>query len=197
MMDENYYNDERNVDQYTKFTPAHDGSLLVAVLQDHLPAQSTLLEIGIGPGHDFRLLCRRYRATGSDLSKVFLARYRDQDPAADLLRLDARTLDTDRRFDAIYSNKALIHLLPAELDESFARQHAVLNDGGLILHSFWHGEGMQSYDGLRMVFRNESDLAEMLEPGFEILAMEKHAKMADGDSIYVLARKRGAAGSAG
>jgi len=30
----------------------------------------------------------------------------------------------------------------------------------------------------------------MLEESFDILVLEKHAKMAEGDSIYVVARKK-------
>ena len=72
----------------------------------------------------------------------------------------------------------------------FARQHAVLNDDGLILHSFWHGEGENTFNDLRLVYHNEKDLTAMLEDGFDIVALERHAKQAEGDSIYVLARKK-------
>ena len=185
-----YYEDEHNVSQYIKFTPAHDGALLVDALIGHLPQGSTVLELGMGPGKDLKLLSQHFQVTGSDFSQLFLEKYRAQDESADLMRLDARTLDTERTFDAIFSNKALIHMSPEELQQSFDRQHAVLNDNGLILHSFWHGEGQQEFDGLTLVYHNENDLREMLEPDFEILVLERHAKMAEDDSIYVVARKR-------
>ena len=189
-MDLNYYENKENVDTYTKFAPTHDGALLIEVLGKHLPKDSAVLELGIGPGKDFRQLSRRYRMTGSDFSKLFLQRYREQDPAADLLHLDARTVETDRTFDAVYSNKALIHLSPAELEQSFERQHALLNDNGLILHSFWYGEGEETFDNLQLVYHNEQDLTKRLAASFDIVALQKHAKMADDDSIYVLARKK-------
>ena len=189
-MENNYYENEENVDNYTKFTPAHDGVLLIDVLSEHLPEDASVLELGIGPGKDFKLLSQRYQVTGSDFSRVFLERYRKQDSAAELLHLDARTLETDRTFDAIFSNKALIHLSPAELQQSFDRQHAVLNDNGLLLHSFWIGEGEATFNDLKLVYHNEHDLTKMLEKSFDIVALEKHAKMADDDSIYVLARKK-------
>ena len=96
-MELEYYENEENLDHYTKFTPAHDGALLIEVLSEHLPEDAAVLELGMGPGKDFKLLSRHYRATGSDLSRLFLQRYREQDPAADLLHLDARTLETERR----------------------------------------------------------------------------------------------------
>ncbi len=190
-MDLNYYEQEKNVKGYSDFKPTHDGSLLVDTLVEHLPAGSSVLEIGIGPGKDFQALSKHFKVTGSDFSRLFLKKYREKDSAADLLHLDARTLETDRRFDAIFSNKALIHLNDDELHQSFARQYEVLNDDGLILHSFWNGEGKWESNGLMLVYRNDKDLTEMLAGQFDIIALKPHAKMADNDSIYVLARKSG------
>ncbi len=189
-MDPNYYENEDNVRKYTRFTPAHDGALLVDALSAQLPPDATILELGMGPGKDFKQLSRDFRVTGSDFSQLFLDLYRQQDPSADLLRLDARTLDTERTFDAIYSNKALIHMSADELQQSFARQHAVLNDHGLILHSFWYGDGEDVFNDVTLAYRNEAGLTAMLADAFDILTLERHAKMADGDSIYVLARKK-------
>jgi cyclopropane fatty-acyl-phospholipid synthase-like methyltransferase len=188
-MEKNFYEDAANIEHYSQFTPAEDGSLLVEALQAWLPEGSSVLELGIGPGKDFKLLSQRYKATGSDFSNAFLERYRAMDAAADLLQLDARTLDTDRRFDAIYSNKVLIHCSTEELQQSFARQHEVLNDNGVMLHSFWYGEGTQEFGELTLVRRNERELKALLEGSFELLALEKHAKMTEGDSLYVVARK--------
>lgn len=190
-MDLNYYEQEKNVKGYADFKPTHDGTLLVDTLVEHLPAGSSVLEIGIGPGKDFKALSEHFAVTGSDFSRLFLKMYREKDSEADLLHLDARTLETDRSFDAIFSNKALIHLDDDELRQSFARQHAVLNDGGLILHSFWNGEGSWESDGLTLVYRNEKELTDMLAGQFEIIAIKPHAKMADNDSVCVLARKTG------
>lgn len=189
-MDPKYYENEQNVAGYIKFTPAHDGAQLIDALKAQLPAGATVLELGMGPGKDFKQLSEHYRTTGSDFSHAFLDRYRKLDGSADLLYLDARTIETDRGFDAIFTNKALIHFSAAELQRSFDRQHAVLNDKGLILHSFWYGEGEAEFNGLTLVYHNEEDLARMLKGRFDILALQRHAKMADGDSIYVLARKK-------
>jgi SAM-dependent methyltransferase len=185
-----YYENEQNVSSYIQFTPAHDGAELVDALRAELPEQSSVLELGMGPGKDFKLLSEYFCVTGSDRSNVFLNRFRELDPDADLAHLDARTIETDRRFDAIFSNKALIHMSSAELAQSFARQHTVLNPGGVLLHSFWYGEGQSEFNELTLVYHNETDLAAMLEPDFDVIGLQRHAKMADGDSIYVLARKR-------
>lgn len=189
-MERDYYENAANVENYSKFTPAHDGALLVDMLSAWLPEGATVLELGMGPGKDFKLLSERYKVTGSDFSNAFLERYRAQDSAADLLQLDARTLETDRRFDGIFSNKVLIHLTPSELAESFVRQYEVLNDAGIVLHSFWYGEGEEQFGELTLRRHNEHDLRALLKGRFDILAIERHAKMKDGDSICVVARKR-------
>jgi cyclopropane fatty-acyl-phospholipid synthase-like methyltransferase len=189
-MEYDYYENAANVENYTKFTPSHDGGLLVDTLAAWLPKGATVLELGMGPGKDYQLLTQRFKVTGSDFSNAFLDRYRAKDPAAELLQLDARTLDTEQRFDAIFANKVLMHFSAAELQQSIARQHEVLNDKGLMMHSFWYGEGQKEFDGLTLVYHNEQDLTAMLEDSFDILALEKHAKMSEGDSIYVVARKK-------
>jgi len=186
-----YYENKEHVEKYIRFTPSHDGSFLIDLLVGALPAGSTVLELGMGPGNDFDVLSRSFEVTGSDFSREFLRLNRARNAEADLLHLDARTLvlDTDRTFDGIYSNKALIHLGREALRESFSRQHAVLNDAGLVLHSFWYGEGEEEYSGLRMVKHTEEELTKMLEGPFNVLDIGRHAKMAENDSVYVLARK--------
>ena len=96
-----------------------DGRNLVKVLRRCLKVNSTVLELGMGPGKDLDLLARYFQVTGSDNSQVFLDRYWVQNPGANLLFLDAVTMDTNRRFDAIYSNKVLVHLSREQLKKTF------------------------------------------------------------------------------
>ena len=188
-MSPDFYEIEKNVEHYIEFTPAHDGTLLVELFDRYVPDGASVLELGMGPGKDFTLLSERFRMTGSDFSHLVLDRYRKIDPDADLMHLDAHTMETDRRFDGIFSNNALIHMSPEELQQSFDRQHAVLNPDGVMLHSFWYGDGDKEFDDLTLVYHNERDLTAMLEESFDIVELERHAKMADGDSIYVIVRK--------
>lgn len=121
-----HFDDPDHVDEYIAMVAGYDGAEFVAVLARYLPAGSSVLELGMGPGTDLDLLLQTYAATGSDLSSVFIDRYREVHPAADLLQLDAVTIDTDRTFDCVYSNKVLIHLTEDELAQSFRRQAEVL-----------------------------------------------------------------------
>ena len=185
-----FYDKKENIDNYAKFIPTKDGAELVNVLKGHLPKGSSTLELGIGPGKDFELLANDYDVTGSDKSLAFLDKYRDKNPKAELLHLDARTLDTDKTFDCIFSNKVLIHLTKDELVQSLARQYEILNDGGLLMHSFWHGDKEDLYDDLRITYYTEQQLLDMLDESYEVVEIKRHAKMTEGDSVYVLARAR-------
>ncbi len=127
-----FYDDEDNVETYVKMAEGYDGRELVAALRQHLPPGATVLELGMGPGKDLALLAEAFTATGSDRSEIFLRRYRRDHPDADLLLLDAVTLETERCFDAIYSNKVLHHLSVDELRKSLHRQVARLNADGLL-----------------------------------------------------------------
>jgi cyclopropane fatty-acyl-phospholipid synthase-like methyltransferase len=183
-----FYDKAENIESYSNFVPAYDGAELVGVLASRLDKGATVLELGIGPGHDFERLAENYRVTGSDNSRIFLDRYREKNPKAELMQLDARTLETNKKFDCIYSNKVLIHLTHAELSDSFVRQKERLNPNGLILHSFWHGDKEEVYNDLRITYYTEQLLQALLPEEFEILEIRKHAKMTEGDSIYILAR---------
>ncbi len=184
-----FYDSEDNIEMYLSIAEGYDGAELIAVLERYLPEGASVLELGMGPGKDLDLLRASYAVTGSDTSQRFLDRYRKQHPDADLLLLDATLMDTERTFDCIYSNKVLHHLTRAELETSFARQRGVLNDAGLLMHSFWYGTGEEEMHGLRFVYYTEETLREVIGAGFEILALERYQEMDEGDSLYVLLRK--------
>jgi cyclopropane fatty-acyl-phospholipid synthase-like methyltransferase len=120
---------------------------------------------------------------------VFLDLYREKHPRADLLELDAASIATDRTFDCIYSNKVLHHLSKSDLPYSFTRQRELLTVGGLLMHSFWHGDQEEEHHGLRFVYYTEETLLRAIGPGFEVVTMERYKEMEQGDSFYILLRK--------
>ena len=185
-----FYDTAEGVQQYVDMAEGFDGAALIDVLRRELPAGSTVLEIGMGPGTDLDILSRTFSVTGSDVSRMFLDRYRATHPAADLLELDAATLETDRVFDAIYSNKVLHHLTREELAASLLRQSGRLNPRGLLMHSFWYGEKEETIAGLRFVHYTESALTAMVGDRFEIVKMRRYEEMNVDDSVWVLLRKR-------
>jgi len=75
-----YFDDGKNVDEYIRMAEGYDGRELIAILKMHLPAGSTVLELGMGPGKDLDLLAQTYTVTGSDYSNVFLERKVNKEP---------------------------------------------------------------------------------------------------------------------
>mgnify|MGYP001827769854 CR=1 FL=1 len=185
-----YYDDQKNVDEYIDMAVGYDGRELVGVLRNHLESNATVLELGMGPGKDLDLLAQHYRVVGSDGSSIFLDRYRQEHPDADLLLLDAVTMDTDRRFDAVYSNKVLHHLTRQELAESFQRQAGVLQNGGILLHAFWYGDREEEMHGLRFVYYTEDALSQLIGDELEIVESKRYTELEEDDSLWVFLRKR-------
>lgn len=184
-----YFDDKKNVDEYIKMAEGYDGRDLIEILKKQLPRESTVLELGMGPGIDLEILSESYKVTGSDFSRVFIDLYREKDTNMDLLVLDAVKIQSDRTFDCIYSNKVLHHLTRTDLDLSFSRQSEVVNTGGLIMHSFWHGSKEEFFQGLGFVYYEEEEIAQMIGSPFEVMEMERYTEMEKDDSFYLLARK--------
>lgn len=184
-----YFDDEKNVRDYITMTEDDDGSALIEVLTRHLPDGSTVLELGMGPGQDLDMLSTRYRVTGTDASQLFLDIYLAYHPHADLFLLDAVTMDTNRQFDAIYSNKVLHHLTPDELRRSLEAQAGVVRPGGIAFHSFWYGAGEQVHHGLRFTHHTEATIRESVCDEFTIVDVERYAEVKDDDSLYVVLRR--------
>lgn len=185
-----YYDHVENVEEYVAMAEGYDGRELVAALREYLRAGASVLELGMGPGKDLKLLNEHFCATGSDSSAVFLDRFRQEDPAAGLLLLDAVTLETDRQFDALYSNKVLRHLTEPQLAESFRRQALILRSRGILLHSFWYGDQVEEHSGLLFVHHTEDSLGQAIGDRYDLLESKRYTEIDPDDSLYVVLRKR-------
>ena len=185
-----FFDTEEGVSEYLEMAKGHDGRELIEKLSDYLPADSTILELGMGPGTDLEILSKRYEVTGSDNSNLFIDRYRKANPEADLMLLDAVTLETDRRFDCLFSNKVLQHLKREDLEKSVPRQAELLEDGGLLAHAFWYGDKIEEHGGLHFQFYEESDIAEVFGGHFDIVLMERYEEMEPADSIFAILKKK-------
>ena len=184
-----YFKTEKNVMEYIKMAEGYDGRELIEILKKHLPTGSTVLELGMGPGVDLDILKSDYTVTGSDYSKVFLDLYKKKHPNADLILLDAITMNTHRKFDCIYSNKVLVHLTRQDLKKSLERQLEVLNSGGIVYHSFWKGDRTEDMHGVHFEYYTESYLTELFNNNYELLDVQVYEEMDEDDSIYVIAKK--------
>ena len=192
----NYYKDKENILEYIEMAKGYDGNILIEHLRNYLPEDSTVLEVGMGPGKDLDILKKYYQVTGSDFSKHFLDIYKEnhKETDLDLLLLDAKKLDIDKKFDCIYTNKVLYHLTEKELIKSLNQQKYLLNDKGLLLHSFWEGNKKEKFKGTNFIYYTKKRLIEIIKTNFndvyEILEIEYYKEMEEKDSIYVILKKK-------
>ncbi len=185
-----YYHQEKNVEEYIRMAKGFDGQKIISELIKYFPLGSSVLELGMGPGTDLILLKQYYNPIGSDYSEIFIDRYRKKHPNTDLFVLNAVTLETDRKFQGIYSNKVLIHLTRDELKQSIIRQIDVLEPNGIICHSFWVGDREENYHGLRFVYYTVKQLRALFKDKFNIITIDKYQEIEPDDSVFLIARKK-------
>lgn len=186
-----FYDTVKGVNQYIQMAKGYDGFKLIEILRKYLPEQSTVLEIGMGPGIDLDMLQKHYTVTGSDNSSLFLEKYKKKNKNnIDLMLLDAVTLQTNRKFDCIYSNKVLHHLTKEDLKKSLSRQKEILNPDGILFHSFWKGNKTENFEGLFFQYYETGELQGMANKDYEILELNTYTEMEKDDSIYLVLKKK-------
>ncbi|MFY0626963.1 MAG: class I SAM-dependent methyltransferase [Reichenbachiella sp.] len=188
-MKEKYYQSKESVQEYISMAKDVNGGELIEKLQQYLHKGSTVLEIGSGPGTDWKMLKEQYDATGSDYSKEFLNHLIQAYPEGHFLELDAVSLKTEDRFDGIYSNKVLHHLNDTELIQTIKRQTEILNPMGVICHSFWKGQGSEIFKGLFVNYHDQSSLEKLFGRYFNILTIEEYKEFEENDSLLLIGKK--------
>lgn len=183
-----FYNNPSNVDEYEKMCDEYDGSELYSIIDRYLENGSSLLELGCGPGNDIANLIKKYQVTGSDLSEEFLTRCKKKFPTITLLKLDAVTIETEKTFECVFSNKVLHHLKMQQLEESLNRQQSVISKKGIFAHTFWLGDKEFTMEGMLFVFHNRAKLIALVSKYFTILETYDYKEFEEGDSILVIAR---------
>lgn len=181
-----FYEDAKNVRQFVEATAGLDGGYLIEILKKHLKPDSTVLEIGMGAGKDLNILRETFQAVGSDYSRTFLNLYKQTNPTADLLLLDAATLETNRKFGCIYSNKVLHHLTKDNLQKSLRLQREILTGKGIVFHTFWNGKQQNRFQDLQFIQYSIDELREITEPVFDIVEVNLYEEINLNDSIYVI-----------
>ena len=183
-----FYNDPVKVDEYETMCEEYDGSELYRVLGKHLIDNSTLLELGSGPGNDLDYLKKKYKVSGSDLSDEFLIRCKKKHADVSFIKLDAVSIKSDKLFDCVFSNKVLHHLTLAELEKSLKRQQEVIATNGLFAHTFWLGDKEFTMEGMLFIFHNREHLVKLVSKYFTILELYDYKEFEEGDSIFILAK---------
>jgi len=189
-MEGEYYKTRESVEEYINLAKDVNGKQLIEKFEKVLPLNATLLEIGSGPGTDWKILNQSYSVIGSDNSAEFLNHLSMENPNGEFVNLDAITLKTDIKFDGIYSNKVMHHLKDGELVDSVIRQSEILNANGIICHSFWKGKDSEIFKGLFVNYHDEVSLKAIFKEYFEILSIESYKEFENEDSLLIIARKK-------
>jgi len=187
-MEENFYHTQESVKEYIRQAEGYSGQEIISKLENYLSDSSKILELGSGPGTDYNILSKKYNVVGSDFSNEFLKVLHKSFPKGEFLQLDAITLNSDKKFDCIYSNKVLQHLSNNDLKKSISAQSKVLNPNGIICHSFWKGKGDEVFKGMLVNYQTKESLIKLFQKKFEILVLEDYAEFEENDSVFVIAR---------
>ena len=187
-----FYNDPSKVDEYEKMCDEYDGSNLYKVLSNYLKEKSTLLELGCGPGTDINNLQKKYTVMGSDLSDEFLQRCKKRFTDIPFVKLDAVTININKTFDCIFSNKVLHHLTLEELEKSLKRQQKVIEPNGIFAHTFWLGDKKFMMEGMLFMFHHRDKLLHLISQYFTIMESIDYKEFEDGDSIFIVANNKSA-----
>jgi SAM-dependent methyltransferase len=150
----------------------------LARLADRLPGGARVVELGCGNGTpETRELAGRFDLTGVDLSAEQLRRARQRVPGASFVQADLTTVEfAAGSLDAVCAFYVLNHVPRELLPGLFARVHAWLRPGGLLLATLgasdlenWHGEWL----GVPMYFSGyEPEQNRALLSAFDLLADE-------------------------
>lgn len=183
-----FYNEPLKVDEYERMCNEYDGTEIYNILDKHLTKNSTLLELGSGPGNDIFYFQYKYKVTGSDTSDEFLLRCREKFKEVPFKKLDAVLIETQQVFDCIFSNKVLHHLNREDLKNSLIRQQQVIKPNGVFAHTFWLGDKEFTMEGMLFVFYDRDELLSLVSKYFTIQETYAYNELEEGDSIFIIAK---------
>ncbi len=172
----------------------------VWAVRRHVPAGSTVLEIGCASG--IRYLSRRYRTIGLDLSAAALARTADLYAASLQVDLTQGIPLPDASIDAVISSFVWEHILPESKPRVLAELRRVLRPGGKLVflydvdgrHPLYRRMQAADPDRFREVliereghagWQNAADNATALEAaGLRVLEHRGKEKLLIGPAMY-------------
>ncbi len=163
------------------------------IFLDFINTNSSVLEIGCGPGNITRYLLAKnpnLKIKGIDISENMVALARNNNPLAEFEIMDSRKLDSlNDKFDAIICGFCIPYLSQADCLKLIADCKNLLNDSGLFYLSFVAGDYEDSGfisggsgDRTYFYFHNLDNLEKELKANsFEInKSLFKKYKKADG-----------------
>ena len=173
----------------------------VEELLARLPARPNVLELGSGAGvRSTRLLARRSRLTGIDISAEQVRRARQRIPGARFVQADFTQVELEpSSFDAVAAFYVFNHVPREELGPLLGRIAVWLRPGGHLLASFgasdtpgWYGEAIGGLETFFSGYEPPVTLGLVRDAGLEIVRDELETiREPEGDAtfLWVLARR--------
>ena len=186
----NYFLKKENVEVYEQMMQEYDNTFIIQEIENIVPDNATILELGMGTGADLIALAEKYQVLGSDYSPIFIDKFKEKYDL-NVCVLDAVTVEIRETFDCIFSNKVLQHLTVEEFIESLNNQGDHLNFDGVLIFTLWKGEHKESlmFDGdLRFIYYNEMVLNQIIPEQFQVQEMKTYTEMESDDSLFVVLR---------
>lgn len=127
------------------------------IIEESSPGAKTLLDVACGTGAHLAELKQWYEVEGVDLSPAMLAVAGERLPGVPLHKVDMRTLDLGRSFDAVICLFSSIAYTtdPGEMRSTVARLAAHVAPGGVLILDGWVRP-----DEWRGSFRPQPDIAQ-------------------------------------
>lgn len=185
-----YYKTSESVQEYINAAKGFSGKDIIEKLKEITASNSTLLELGSGPGTDWKILNEYFDVVGSDFSDEFLKHLKKEFPKGKFINVDASSLEVNMKFDVIYSNKVLHHLSNNQLMNSIKRQSELLNSKGIVCHTIWEGKGDEVFNDLFVNYHTKEELESLFSNNYEVLFLEGYKEFDEGDSLLLIARKK-------
>lgn len=166
-----------------------NNSYVIDEFKSRVSHEKKVLEIGSGIGKDYQILKETYDITGSDYSDSFLNTLKKKFDGDKFLKLNAVTMEVDSKYDVIYSNKVLHHLLPDQLEESFRKQYEILSDGGILFHTMWKGDKKITDPNKLYDIAYEKDDIERIKGKFRKVDFIVYKELKEADSFITILEK--------
>ncbi len=169
-------------------------------LRSNLPAQSSVLDLGSGPGvpYDLYLVQQGFSVTGIELSRKHLKRAKKSVPEAEYLLGDfLKHAFAPEQYDGAIALYSLFHVPRERHQELFAKIHALLKPRGHLLITVGTEDvpykERQSFCGAEMAwsfFDAETNMRIIAESGFTILKTANEKDFGSAEShLWILAQK--------
>lgn len=178
---------EKEVNDYEKMLEDYDNSFIISIFKKYIPKNIDVLELGCGTGKDYLSLKNEYNILPSDFSSEFVKKMNEKyDDVA--IKLDAKKIEIDRKFDCIFSNKVLNVFNDSEMKESFKNQHDKLKTNGLVFHTLWFGNEEYGQNKDYCNYINEHRLRNVIGDNFEIIHKDIYTELEENDSLVLIAK---------